>query len=64
MGGELLPILAYTGRLRQKGYLFQASGNRVGISPVKVYTGVGKSVWANRWFLWLYKVEKTFYFCD
>ena len=39
---------------------------------LQVYERVGKSVlWvceraqrANRWILWLYKVEKTFYFCD
>ena len=44
---------------------------RVGISLVEVYNKVGKSViWvkgpkrANRWILWLYKIEKTFYFYD
>ena len=35
----VLPIMAYTGRLRPKGYLFQASGAEyeiVGISLVEV----------------------------
>ena len=53
------------GGFARKGIFFRPQViARVGISPVKVYKGVGKSVWANRWFLWLYKVEKTFYFCD
>ena len=64
----VLPIMAYTGRLRPKGVPF--SGFRY-ILLVEVYERVGKSViWvcertqrANRKFLWLYKVEKTFYFC-
>ena len=45
---------------------------RIGILLVEVYERVGKFViWvcerahrANRWILWLYKFEKTFYFCD
>ena len=45
---------------------------RVGILLVEVYEMVGKSaIWvceraqrANTWILWLYKVKKTFYFCD
>ena len=45
---------------------------RVGILLVEVYWREEKSViWvceraqmANRWILWLYKVENTFYFCD
>ena len=45
---------------------------REGILLVEVYERVGKSViWvceraqrANRGILWLYKFEKTFYFCD
>ena len=43
---------------------------RVEILVVEVYKGVGKSaIWvcesalrANRWILWLYKVEKRFFF--
>ena len=53
-GGGVLPLMAFTGRLRQKGYLIQAS---VGILLIEVYERVGKSViWvceraqrANRW---------------
>ena len=45
---------------------------REGILLVEVYKRAGKSVisvceraqMANGWILWLYKVEKTFYFCD
>ena len=45
---------------------------RVGILLVEAYEMVGKSaIWvceraqrANTWILWLYKVKKTFYFCD
>ena len=56
-------MMTKTGRLRLKV---------VGISLVEVYERVGKFViWvcerakrANRLILWLYKVEKTFYFCD
>ena len=61
--------MAYTGRLHLKGVPF--SGFRY-ILLVEVYERVGKYViWvceralrANRWFLWLYEVEKTLYFCD
>ena len=49
-GGGVLPILAYTGRLRPKGV--PNSGfryiKRVGISQVKVYKRVGKSVVSQR----------------
>ena len=42
-GGEVLPMMAYTGRLRPKGVL--PSGIwKVGISLVEVYKRVGKSV--------------------
>ena len=45
---------------------------RVGTLLVEVYERAGKSVVpvceraqrANRWILWLFNVEKTFYFCD
>ena len=40
-GGGVLPLMAFTGRLRQKGYLIQAS---VGILLIEVYERVGKSV--------------------
>ena len=43
----VLPIMAYTGRLRPKGYLFQALGTvneRVGISLVEVSNINVKSV--------------------
>ena len=43
--GGVLPIMAYTGRLRPKGVPFQASGiKKAGISQVEVYKRVGKSV--------------------
>ena len=71
----LLPILAHTVRLRPKGLPFlgcRYTDERVGILLVEVYERVGKSViWvceraqrANTWILWLYKVKKTFFFCD
>ena len=71
----LLPILAHTVRLRPKGLPFlgcRYTDERVGILLVEVYERVGKSViWvceraqrANTWILWLYKVRKTFFFCD
>ena len=43
----VLPIMAFTGRLRPNGELFQASGiidDRGGISLVEVYESVGKTV--------------------
>ena len=57
----------------EKGTFFRLQVHeRVGILLVEVYERVGKSViWvceraqrANRRFLWLSKVEKTFYYCD
>ena len=67
--------MAHTVRLRPKRLPFlgcRYSDERVGILPVEVYERVEKSViWvceraqrANTWILWLYKVKKTFYFCD
>ena len=43
---EVLPIMAYTGRLCPKGYLFkpQVYERGRGISPVEVYEREGKSV--------------------
>ena len=44
-GGGVLPIMAYTGRLRHKGYLFRLQVyERGGILLVKVYKRVGKYV--------------------
>ena len=45
-GGEELPIMAYTGRLRQEGVSFTdfVYMKGVGISLVEVYKRVGKSV--------------------
>ena len=74
-GVGLLPILAHTVRLRPKGLPFlgcRYTDERVGILLVEVYERVGKSViWvceraqrANTWISWLYKVKKTFFFCD
>ena len=74
-GVGLLPILAHTVRLRPKGLPFlgcRYTDERLGILLVEVYERVGKSViWvceraqrANTWILWLYKVKKTFFFCD
>ena len=43
----VLPIMAFTGRLRPNGELFHASGiidDRGGISLVEVYESVGKTV--------------------
>ena len=39
----ILSVMACTSAA-QKGFLFQASGERVGISQVEVYERVGKSV--------------------
>ena len=52
-GGEVLPIMAYRGRLRPKGgYLYQAQVyEKVGIFLVEVYERVGKSVIFN----WVYE---------
>ena len=46
MGGGVLPIMAYTGRLRPKGVPFSAFEvcKRVGISQAEVHKRVGKSV--------------------
>ena len=45
-GGWVLPIMAYTGRLRPKGVPFSGFRymKRVGISQVEIYKRVGKSV--------------------
>ena len=59
---RVLPMMAYTGRLHPKG----------GFHLLKDIKGQGNLSFgsvkgprrANRWILWLYKVEKTFYFCD
>ena len=59
-GGDVMP---YTGRLRPKGVSFsgcrymKGSGN-LSIGSVKGPKGLTDE------FLWLYKVEKTFYCCD
>jgi len=72
MPPEVLPIMAIRGGSERKGYdLFRLQVyERVGILVVEVYERVRKSVIlvceraqrANRWILWLYKVEKTLYF--
>ena len=44
-GGGILPIMAYTGRLRPKRVPFSGFRyKKVGISQVEVYKRVGKSV--------------------
>ena len=65
----MMAYMLYRGGLLEKGIFFRLQVyERVGILLVEEYNKVGKSViWvkgpkrANRWILWLYKVEKTFW---
>ena len=63
--------MAYTGRLRPKGVSFLGFWKRRVFNRWSIWKGreichlgCESAQRANRWILWLYKVEKTFYFCD